>query len=389
MTQLVKLGTLHHELRLPSGKCPDIFFEGADELSFHADVTSVSDTGVDRRNPFQEFMDLIETAKRSLGLGVGGVYLNVLERNEITTKGRRRKLRLPPYKDLAQHVQDVIVPEMKRQLALSQWPLEMKFDNDTVGYGLQITDGPYSGGSFGAYDIPTVEEQNPLFYALKKKATQLRGAPSLSGIIVGDGDCASMDANPSSWSGVPTSKIVETFLQKHDWIDFVMLITVTNTRSGWPFRDEQLSLKDQIWTRRGAPPDLRNTLIAVREGMPVPVNTAVNAAHRAKEEGYGHGHEIEMTSSLKLKIGARQIMEVLAGLRSVDHLNRDCGWRRSGEPPVSDPHEGHRFPNPFEAALRQGRLPSNIQVTPTGPQGRDVILEIEFGEPDPAISPFH
>ena|SRR5579863_9330794 len=199
-----------------------------------------------------------------------------------------------------------------------------------------------------------------------------------------------MPSNPNSWSGVPTSKIVETFLQKHDWIDFVMLITVSSKRSGWSSRDEQLSLKDQIWTRRDAPAHLRNTLLAVREGMPIPVNTAVNAAHRAKEEGYGHGHgAIEMTSSLNLKIGARQIVEVLAGLRTADDLNRDCGWRRAEEPPVSDPREGHRFPNPFEAALRQGRLPSKIQVTPTGPQGRDVILEIEFGDADPAISPFH
>jgi hypothetical protein len=44
--------------------------------------------------------------------------------------------------------------------------------------------------------------------------------------------------------------------------------------------------------------------------------------------------------------------------------------------------------NPFEQALAEGKLPVRIEVKPIDENGNDTFLEIEFGHPDPAVSPF-
>src|SRR5438552_17661 len=72
---LSKLGEVEVETALASGRRPDVAFSGS--TAFVADVTAVSDEGLDDANPFSELLGEIERAKSKLGLQIGGVDLNV------------------------------------------------------------------------------------------------------------------------------------------------------------------------------------------------------------------------------------------------------------------------------------------------------------------------
>ena len=102
--------------------------------------------------------------------------------------------------------------------------------------------------------------------------------------------------------------------------------------------------------------------------MPKPIEMPVNAALRAREPGYGWGHqgshEIScnfQVPSMRIKVSARELMELLAGRRTTAQANDLHGWL--------DPEDQKtlgRIENPFELRLRAGQLPLAISVIKTG-----------------------
>lgn len=69
---LSKQGNLRNELPLGSGRRPDVAFNN-DALVVTADITTVSDEGLDEKNPYRELSELIEATKNRLGLKIGGM----------------------------------------------------------------------------------------------------------------------------------------------------------------------------------------------------------------------------------------------------------------------------------------------------------------------------
>jgi hypothetical protein len=100
---LSKCGPLQNEVALVSLRRPDILFEqGA--LRLTADVTAVSDEGLDNDNPYHELSQLIEAAKNKLKLPIGGLDLRVRSKHESTKRGTRTVLLLPPRGKLQEFV---------------------------------------------------------------------------------------------------------------------------------------------------------------------------------------------------------------------------------------------------------------------------------------------
>ena len=83
----------------------------------------------------------------------------------------------------------------------------------------------------------------------------------------------------------------------------------------------------------------------------------------------------------KIRISSRELVEILAGLRTL----ADNGAKN-----VEAARKGQQRPNTiqmmFLKKLTDGRLPSRVNVIKTAED--DDRIEFEFGEPDPAISPF-
>jgi len=91
---LSKCGQLQNEVALASLRRPDILFEqGA--LRLTAEVTAVSDEGLDKDNPYNELRQLIEATKNNLKLPIGSLDLRVRARHESTKRGTRTVLLLP------------------------------------------------------------------------------------------------------------------------------------------------------------------------------------------------------------------------------------------------------------------------------------------------------
>ncbi|GAK70669.1 hypothetical protein RRU01S_13_00070 [Agrobacterium rubi TR3 = NBRC 13261] len=384
---LSKCGVLDHEVALVSGRRPDIRFSSAD-LTFVADVTCVSDSGLDEQNPYRELMRLLSEAQARLGLPSGGLDLKVRSQDVVSRRGKRRVLRLPPKNKLPEFIRDEIVPSLRTQIEEKASPLRVVIDDG--GAGLEITINPdgsqYTTGSYAPYSFPTIKDQNPLFNALKQKAGQLRGSKGITGVIVGDGDCGALSSNRLARDTVPAEDIARDFLRQYSSVDFVLMIAVQDDIGSIMPLQHVNSLKPILVTRDNG--QLRQQLAHVFERMlsdfPKPVESAVNGALRAAEAGYDLGlHGGSEVGGNKIRVSAREMMEVLAGMRTFDDrgaLNIEAA-REAPEPPS-------RITTAFLGMLATGRLPSKMTVIRTGDDESDHWVEFEFDQADPAISPF-
>lgn len=385
---LSKYGSLQSEVELTSGRRPDIQFHGHD-LQIIADVTAVSDEGLDQDNPYHELSQLIEAAKKKLGLPIGGLDLRIRHRNESTKRGTRTVLKLPPRQKLREFVDHEVLPILREQAAAGQLPLSVVIDDEDVGVVITIdpSKSPYSSAGFTAYDLPTIKDRNPLYRALKAKADQLRGAPGLNGIIVGDADCVALSERSQRGSGVSTGMIVKEFFRQHTSVDFVVLLSVREGLRNWfdvtpPERKNHLCL----FVRDGCTftSQLSALFNEITEHFPKPAMMPVNGAYRAREKGYGLGHHggYKTTGSDMVRIGLRELTEVLAGLRTLQD---------NGAKPIEaggSQHQQHNIPQSVILNnLKLGRLPVSMDIIKTDENDNDDWVEINFGEVDPAIAP--
>ncbi|MDU7521862.1 MAG: hypothetical protein E7K72_10775 [Roseomonas mucosa] len=206
-------------------------------------------------------------------------------------------------------------------------------------------------------------------------------------MIVGDSAFRTMADHGGGWDEVSARAIADEFLRQNSSIGFVLLLSVREQRKEWfnvdpPVR--QLHATLAVSRTQAVPGDLKPLFRRMMESMPDPVTMPVNAAQRARETGYGLGHHggIRLSGN-RVRISAREVMEILAGRLTVEKANSWRGWNQAD----GDARTG-ASQNPFERWLTQGRLPSSVTVVKCGEVHDDDWLEIEVGEPDPAITRF-
>lgn len=187
---LSRHGHLTNEQPIPSGKRPDILFNN-DQITFVADVTTVSNDGLDEANPYYELSQQIEAAKTKLGMPIGGVDLRVGSRREPVKGGTRTRLTIPPKPRIRSFVEAEIVPLLRAHIQSGDDVFRVAIDDGQIDIQVTIDParGSFSSGSYAAYDRPASLTVNPLWNALRKKAEQLRSAEHLKGIFVCDGGC--------------------------------------------------------------------------------------------------------------------------------------------------------------------------------------------------------
>lgn len=386
---LMRCGTIFHELQLPSGKCPDVTFNN-ETLRFTADITTVSDNGLDGNNPVAELHNLIEVAKTKLGFPPGGMNLNVLSTQEQTSRGIKTVLRLPPRKDLNAFVSKQIVPRLREQKTAGNKVCDIKIDDDTVGISLVIDPArtPSSTIGYASYDVPRILTKNPIYKSLEKKVLQLRGAEGVSGVIVCDGDCTALADRKTGWNEVSAIEVAEEFLRQYTSIDFVLFFTISEVSQTWPVSlAPQRKMKQSLVVREGFrhKEALNSLFAAMLAEFPKPVAMPATGAMRARESGYDLGHMGGYTvCGNKIRISSRELMEVLAGLRTLaDNGAKNIAASRKTLGDVN------RAQNAFLRNLNQGRLPVSVSVIRTDEDDNDDWVVFEFGDPDPSISPLY
>ncbi|RAP59822.1 hypothetical protein BTJ49_03250 [Oleiagrimonas sp. MCCC 1A03011] len=383
---LSKLGILRDELPLETGRKPDIHFKSND-LEITADVTTVSDDGLHEINPAQKLQELIYEQQVKLGLPDAGMKLDIDYREERSNRGVKTKLCLPPVKRLPELVRNEIVPKLKEQIDAGARVLHVPIKNETTSLRLIIDPSKptFSTMSYASYTSPSIRDKNPLYEALKAKAKQLRKAPGIVGVIVGDSATGTLE-DPMTGSIALTGRaIAEEFLRQHSSVDFVLLITVreephtcyqAHERKMWLEADLVPAKTGDIYAK------LETLFRSMLDAFPIPVNMPINASHRAKESGFGWGyHGGFRMSGKRARFSAREILEVLAGQRTAEEINEQHKALHGSGHSIS-------MPQWIDAQLRAGRLPSSMSIIKTDENENDDWIEFEFGPPDAAITPF-
>ena len=284
---LSKLGDVGNEIPLASGRRPDVAFTNGN-LTFTADVTVVSDDGLDEKKPYEELSTLIEACKTRLGLKIGGMDLRVGSRSEQTPRGTRTVLRLPDRRRLREFVRDEIEPRLRQQIDEGKEVLNVSIEDERVAIQITIDPrkSPYSSGSYGSYDAPTIKDRNPLYNALHSKAKQVRGGSGFLGVIVGDGDSRSLADRHNNWSEVSARAIADEFLRQNSSIHFVLLLSVREEPTGWSsinLRIRKLHGMLAFSRTTAVPAGLEQLFNSMMAEMPRPVAMPVNAALRSRE----------------------------------------------------------------------------------------------------------
>jgi hypothetical protein len=385
------VGGLVHEEELPNGRKPDIKlpFPVLGDVNLIGDVTAVSDAGLDERNPVDMLHDEVMRLAGKCGLRQNSFRYDVRGGYQGKYGDQRGQLHLPARGQLSNLIKARVEPWVRSLQAAPNETSKLVVRDEGVDFTLTYDPSqPYAGGSYLSYDTTYSRDKNPLFNALRGKVDQVRGAreQDLRMIIACDGDCALMRGSSLSVSqgGYSAGGVAKDFLRQNTSVDVVLLFGIEESTQIWP-RDKTLRIKRQLVASE---PNIRSgrlsdaTLAAVdavcraaHARMPTPVMTAYNAVHRLREPGFGmDGIGGLQWGGRKVKISKRVVQRLLAGDLDSKAFAEAYEW------------DG-RKPNPFKAALAQGRLIEDVKVIPRENRDDD-WLEFTFGAPDAGASPF-
>jgi hypothetical protein len=382
LSALCELGSIVVERPTKSGRKPDVMFNGP--INFVADITSISDQGLEDRNPVAEFSMEVERVKTDLGLPSGGLDYRIGSTKKSLGTGQRVDLRIPNRANISDFVQRRIAPEIKAQLDAGRMPIRIEINDEEAEVSLVIdpSKGPYSSGGYASFTVSGTKDRNPLAHALQRKAEQLRDADGLRGIFVCDTGSEAMRESVFGSSGFSPKEIITHFLTRNEHIDFVITLAVWEKQFGvldWGERERRIDVN--LVTKRNLP--CAAALVLLRDSLfqrfPKPHSSGGNGRRQAEDAIYRWGfHGGCSMSDKSIKISLREMTELLAGNRTVADINE-----------LSE-HRGRRsdsFPDRFQRLLQQGRLPVSVTIE-SGGRADDDWVEFTFGEPDPAISKF-
>jgi hypothetical protein len=376
---LSRAGNLSFHSPLPSGSKPDVAFSLPDiqQILFVADVRTVSDDGYHSENPIEDFLTDFVTVVRSGGADPSKFGFRI----ESRKSGRRIKLLMPEPAQRLSTLQKHVLPFVreiakggfdKLQRTFSEPDLAM-----TISYDRQQR---YMNWSHRPYTQAKSIDKNPLGNALEKKADQLKGVEALAGVILCDGGCSLLSGRMRDIDAFSADEIIQKFLRSSSSIDFVYTITPRCKRF-----NEDCHFEGYLWFRDPTTKTLiEPIMLSALNNLPAPIFDAQNAAIQAEKKGYDFGARAKDFSYnfgdkiVSVNMSARRLLEILAGKHSASEIDSICGGENDDPP---------GWPNPFKKALAKGQLIKEIVIEPISGRDDDQVT-INFGEPDPAVSPF-
>jgi hypothetical protein len=207
-------------------KRPDLFVatvEGSTE--FIADIVAISDDDSDKKNPASYFFEEFHRFAEKHGLVNGGFDIRIGDRTTGKWPDRVNTLLLPAKKDIPSFIKQEL-SDLMRSIALKP-TAPHKHQRGDGAIDLQIAYDPArlggSTGGYSGYNSAYSLTRNPLFAALNSKARKLRccGYNGMKGIIVVDGGAHLLRARQRSGTTWSCGDIIEYFLRRHEYIDFV------------------------------------------------------------------------------------------------------------------------------------------------------------------------
>lgn len=400
-----KLGNVAHEPSLEGTAKLDLLFTHDDGSSFLADITAVSDEGLEKRTSVKAFYVELQQRLRKAGLLNRGWELSV--GSHPTTKYReRRKPALPPRAEFAKEIFNANFKEFLKRI--QEHPEQSwTYNVSTEKTAIALMYDPQRTGFMSEMPInnPAIEkDRNPVFSALRMKAKQLKRVSygGFRGIVLCDGGSDMVHSQPHggfefNYNAVDATKdflrqdqqVVPENQRQHQSIDFVLMISsvwIDKGRYG-PLPGEQAcKVQISIIGNRNfgsLPASLRESLEDLEQHFPEPINTASGA-----RETIRHGYDPKALRPLaggigwshnEIRISASAVLALLAGRITQEELFNALGFK----PWSTKTHATRNF---FEYVLGQNMRVVEIQIEDT--KYDDSTLIFKFDGPDPATSPY-
>lgn len=411
-------GATKYETRISNGKTPDIFF--CDHgISFIGDVFTVSDDQQHKKNPAEEFSQIINKIWREAGPKMGSFSwlinsvdlkpppagkpgewgpLHLSSRLRIISRGSLKRLTLPPSSQLNGYLHAKVRPFFLELSASPHQPNHLTIDEMLDGeIAIQFSisydpKGKYISGSYPSYTTVTDIDRHVLYRRLKEKSNQFvhasENCPRI--IIVCDGGCAPLRDSFSSASDYSVQEIIDHFWKRpeysdeHGWtwakecgISAVLVISVESGCS--PFQSplgNDYVLKATLYLNAHCqyPVDegIAQLLSKIITKLPVTVESPENALRLAVSNPISSRRLGALTMSKnRIEMSAVALLQILAGELSMEEFCRDYSLDI----------------NPFKRALRNFQTIKSISADNAGARDDDKIV-IEFRDHDAAIGRF-
>lgn len=386
---LSRVGRVDYEAESPGGtRRPDISFVSVDNsLRFVADVTTISDAGLDEQNPVRQFSQALHKLKNKSGLKGSLNHRVEATTNGPTYRDRKTTLKLPKISEMDRFLEQHAGPHFR---SIAQQGLKVaSFKIEAPGIEFTVTyneNERYGGMSYPAYTAAQSLKRNPVYTALKLKREQLKksGADGPFGIFLCDGGCNLLSRPGRQQMQVGLDEVVHEFFRQHSSIAFVGVLVFPPSRvQVFEGIIKEKRITGQIYRnlRSSIPIDSEALLPLINRGLaslPAPIATPLDALHWISRSGSYEGQTTGMLyqrggGHMTVRMSARKVQKSLASKMTAQELF--AGYDRPGE----------QLDNPFERALNLGFTIEAISITKQ-PDQDDDLIEIAFGFPDPAIS---
>jgi hypothetical protein len=384
------IGKIEYEAPSSQGSGPDITFaeDSATPLRFTADITTVSDDGLEDANPATRFSVALSRLRQKYELP-GSTHFTI--KGEATGRrylDRKMYLKLPPGPKIEQMLKKHVEPMFKRVR-------KEKRATDSVaisepGVDIVVTysaNQRYGGGSYPAYTAAYSLTRNPVYTSLKTKIAQLKKSTPTGplGIFLCDGGCALLENTQNYAAVVNVGQVVGEFFRQNSSLSFVVILTLAPSPSvNFAAAVNETRITGRVYTNPQAKSPVSAELLVplinkVLAHLPAAGARPLEALHWIANARAHEGRPIGPIShggtlmSQYLKVSARKIQEVLAGRITPEQFCSEYSYQNS------------TFENPFLKALNQGLTMESVKLTRI-PTMDDDLLEFVFS-PDAAIRP--
>jgi hypothetical protein len=194
-----------------------------------------------------------------------------------------------------------------------------------------------------------------------------------------DGDCEAVKSK-SDWDKYGADDIINQFLRDHRSIDFVLTLVPTHKGFRLTLSPQNHALIATLYPKDIEPLPWLAPIKDFPSRLPQVQNTAQNARYGAewkqanKKWNESPSFRGGATVSRKqIKISARDLLELLAGKLRQDAFEALPFMARQ---------------NPFLNKLSNGQLITAMRIEKDETDSDDDWVVFEFGNPDPAVSPF-
>ena len=379
-----KIGCVRYEQSFGGNKHPDLSFQSNDtsNISFLADITTVSDAGYEKDSPVKPFIDETKRILGKNGIKLGGVNCEI-----DSIKGKRSMLaKIPATGQFHSFFKSSdfkgFIAKIKKDPTSQQ---SMSFVSENVEIKFYYNpQGKYFSVRYPSYNTAHSLTNNPIYNALKSKAEQLKKSnyKGITAIFLCDGGCNLLTSQLHDWQSYNLDKIITEFFRQYSSIHFILSFTVKETASifsriGQKKYIEPKPFLNPVFEMPGKLPDILNKFI---EYLSVPVNTIVNAAHRVSNGFEKQGNSFYGGSTVtnkSIKISSRGLLELLSERIELNKFLQDHQFAPTANRPDNRNH--------FALRLNEGKLISGVKLEKNSHNDDDWII-FEFGESDPSIS---